>query len=1245
MALDPRRQISRLFSDAMARAPEARAAFLDGVCDGDDALRREIEALLQTATNAAPFLSHSPAAIAAPAAGGAGPNPIALQPDVILGKYRIQRQLGRGGMGTVFLAHDETLRRPTAIKVLQSTGDTTGVPRRVLWEARSASALNHPHICTVYEVGEAAGHAYIAMEYVDGRPLPELIAGRALPLDDAVRYAVQGADALAHAHDRGVLHCDFKAANALVSSNGRIKIVDFGLARRTEMASDETTAASIAGIGTAAGTPYAMAPEQIRGLTMDARTDLWALGVLLHEMLSGTRPFTGATIAELFSAILRDPPAALPPDTPDTLREIVQKCLTKDRDARYQRAADVRLLLESVASSLQRREPVPEISLPLGAPLPAHPLFSSTARESEFVGRLLELQEMQQAWTRAATGQRQVVLLGGEPGIGKTRLSVEFARREVGRGATVLMGRCDEDTLLPYQPFAEALGWYVRVCPERELRAQLNTIGGGGELGRMIPELLRRVPDLPTQPTMSAEGQRYRLFEAVSDFLAEASAARPLILVIDDLHWADKTTSLMLRHLMRASRPARLCIVATYREHELPRSHPLLADAGRQTAVRVSVGSLDRADISALITTVVGRQAPTHLVKLVAENTEGNPFFAGEMARHLTETGALDAGAASHGTSVPALSLPEGVKATIRQRLSRLSKDCQRALELAAVIGREFSIDLLEAAGDLSENQLLDAIDEGARAQLIVERTDRPGRFAFVHALIRETLYGDMTQLRRGRLHRRAGEAIERLSPGLANPPLADLALHFVHAASAATADKAIDYATRAGDRAADALAHEEAARLYAMALTSLELKEPDRDAAARRVDLHAARARAFGELGQWSLQKPEIEQALQHLEPQMIERRCELILELASALVWLNSLHEGRQLCREALELAERLERSDLAANAMGWLGVQQQLDGDLLGASDTHRRAIARGATAAAASFSFGPQVLYLAGKTPEALELAQQAAEMSRSSHDSTFIIWTRTHLGLALSSAGRYVEAHEAFEDARAFGRKYGVLPFLARATSMSAGFRLSVYDFTGAESLQEEARELAQRAPFPPAFVSAGIDLLLIAARRHTPGGVESLLEKTSAAAATMPGFHGWLWQLRLCQVRAELALARRAFATAIAEATDGIVQCRRRVRPKYEALGLITRARALDGIGRTHDAIADARNAVTVARAMADPALLLAALDALLSLDGDDRSAADAQQQIVRISTALPEETIRQRFFDSEVVSRVQGWT
>ncbi len=881
----------------------------------------------------------------------------------------------------------------------------------------------------------------------------------------------------------------------------------------------------------------------------------------------------------------------------------------------------------------------------LGIPLPPSLLATAVV---DFIGREAELGQMQDVWQRAKEGRHQLVLVAGEPGIGKTRLSLEFARSRAAEGTTVLMGYSDEENLVPYQPFVECLSWYFRHCPEADLRGQLAAISGG-ELAPFVPELRNRIPDLPSPLPMDAEGQRYRLFEAVAGMLAVASRARPMLLLFDDLHWADRPTLLLLRHVMRSASMASIAIVATYRESELDRTHPLaemLITLRRERAItRLALRGLKITQVKALVNSVVGPNAPSQLSQMVMDSTDGNPFFATEMLQHLKETGAIArvSGMTGRTIEIGDLGLSEGIKEVIGQRLSRLSDACNRLLSIASVIGREFDATLLEAIADLPGSEPLDAIEEATRAQLVSESQEVSGRFEFMHALIRETLYSELSSPRRVRLHRRVADAIERLTQNMPNPPLAELAYHFSQAASAGAVDKVVDYATRAGDRAADGLAHEQAVRLFDLALHSLELRPTGPETELRRVDLHTRRASSFGALGQWTLEVRELEAALHHLDPQHIERRCELVLALARAWFLLLDVRPVEQYATEALQLAERLQRADLAANAIAWLARCRQATGDLGAAIDMDRRAISRAPGVMTAAHTMGPLTLYLAGRSTEALTLAAVAADSARSSRDTTFIMYSLTHLGLNLAAVGRYAEATKVFHEARTFGRKYGAIPMLARATAMAAGLHLTLFDFEGAEALQSEACELARGVGFIPPIISAGIDSLLTFARLHDPGRAERLLEETAAAAASAAGWHQWLWQLRLTQARAELALAREAVDEAIVTATDCIEQSRARGRPKYEALGLITRARGLHALTRTRDAIADAKTAVSVADRTSDPAVLLLALDALIGLDGTDELATRARAVTDCIYDGLPNEVMRRCFTESEVMRRIRA--
>src|SRR3989338_7883314 len=271
-----------------------------------------------------------------------------------LGHYRIEAELGAGGMGVVYRARDTRLERSVALKFVgEQRAAEAGARDRLLREARAASSLNHPHICHIYEVGEAEGRAYIAMELVEGRPLSGLVPAEGLPIEGVLRYGAQIADALAHAHERGIVHRDLKSANVVITPEGRAKVLDFGLAQRLQpeqLAEATRSRASLTGEHTLAGTLHYIARELLRGEPADARSDLWALGVLLYEMAAGKLPFEGQTGFELSPAILREPPRTLGARVPAGLRAIIQRLLAKEPGQRYQRAGEVRAALEALQS-------------------------------------------------------------------------------------------------------------------------------------------------------------------------------------------------------------------------------------------------------------------------------------------------------------------------------------------------------------------------------------------------------------------------------------------------------------------------------------------------------------------------------------------------------------------------------------------------------------------------------------------------------------------------------------------------------------------------------------------------------------------------------------------------------------------------------------------------------------------------------------------------------------------------------
>jgi class 3 adenylate cyclase/tetratricopeptide (TPR) repeat protein len=461
-----------------------------------------------------------------------------------------------------------------------------------------------------------------------------------------------------------------------------------------------------------------------------------------------------------------------------------------------------------------------------------------------FVGRTGELEALQGAWRAAVAGQRSAVFIAGEPGIGKTRLAGHLAEAVHGEGAAVLYGRCDEDLGVPYHPFVEALSAYTAACPVDELRDQVGTLGG--EVARLVPLLAQRLPHLPEPMRAEPETERYRLLEAVAEFLAGISDSAPVLLVIDDLHWATKPSVLLLRHLLRLTSSCRLLLVGTYRDTDLSRAHPLaltLAELRTEPRVaRLSLGGLDPSETVAFVEAAAGHPLDDDgrgFAAALHTETEGNPFFAGEVLRHLREMGAVVEEGGRWRTTLPLaeLGIPEGVRDVVTRRLARLPSTAADVLTVAAVMGREFEVDVLVEASDAGPDDVLDALEHAEKARLVVEEPTRPGRYSFAHGLVRSTLVGELPSSRRLRLHRHIARILERRPD--ADGRLPELARHFGQAASLGDVDRAVDYARRAGHQARADLAFEEAAALYRQALSVME--RPGRLDAALRCDLEVA--------------------------------------------------------------------------------------------------------------------------------------------------------------------------------------------------------------------------------------------------------------------------------------------------------------------------------------------------------------------------------------------------------------------
>jgi hypothetical protein len=447
--------------------------------------------------------------------------------------------------------------------------------------------------------------------------------------------------------------------------------------------------------------------------------------------------------------------------------------------------------------------------------------------DEELAGRDVELHRLASVWKEASAGDRQVGLISGEQGIGKSRLAAEFSRRVHARGGAVLYGRCDEDAIVPYQPFVEALRPYVCAASASVLRERLH--GLEYDLGRVFPELLGRLPEAPSSIQSDPETERYRLFEAVASVLTGITVARPIVLVLDDLHWADKPTLQLLRHLVRGTPHAALLILACYLDVELEQDRglaDLFADLRRETSVTsVSLSGLSEADSGELLKSLAGRGLPRSLVRALHGETDGNPFFLEELARHLIETDAalLEPGNAQHVT-VDGLNLPERVREVVARRLRRMPSAVNDVLSIGAVVGTEFDAVLVGRAAEQPASAVLEVLDQATRAGLVHEHASQVGRYTFAHALIRQTLYAGLGTAQRAKLHARVGTAMEAVEGNIA---AAALAQHFTKALPFTEAKQAIEYTSQAGHEALADLAFEDAATHFERALQLLDEYAP----------------------------------------------------------------------------------------------------------------------------------------------------------------------------------------------------------------------------------------------------------------------------------------------------------------------------------------------------------------------------------------------------------------------------------
>jgi tetratricopeptide (TPR) repeat protein len=708
-----------------------------------------------------------------------------------LSHYQILEELGSGGMGVVHRALDTTLNRPVALKFLTDHGRDEGVDR-FLREARAASALNHPNIVTIHEIGEAETGRYFVMEWIDGVTL-RVWTREPRPFDAVLSVAQQVARALAAAHAAGIVHRDIKPENIMVRQDGYVKVLDFGLSQQFGAEEVETVAATRP--GTILGTFRYMSPEQSRGESAYAGSDIFSFGLVLYELVTGRHPFHADSTIGVLHGIQSG--IAVSPACQPALDALVLQMIEKDARLRPT-AADIVARLASMAT--------PEAAVP----------FTPQHRNS--VGRERERASLHAAFDAASRGAGQIVAVAGEPGIGKSTLVEDFLS-EIASPIWVARGRCSERLAgaEAHLPFLEALdsllehdraviklmsefapSWYMQIVP---------ISSEGSSTSRLLGET----------KTGSAE----RLMREMAAFVQELARHRPVVIFIDDLQWADVSTIDLIGYLAPKLARLRTLILVTYRPTDLSVSkHPFLrlkTDlAAHGTLQEVPVAFLTRQDIEQYVAQRLP-EAPAGLPALISKKTEGNPLFMVDLVRDLREHGAPADWMAEIERNIP-----ESLRGMIERKLEQLGEDARQFLRLAAVQGFQFdSAIIAEVLGrdPADVEEALQSLDRVYGLVRFEREQEFPNgvfslRYHFVHVLYQNALYASLPPSRRASWSGKVAAAVETAHGARKSTVAAELAFlyemardpwraseHFLAAAQVASSRFAIREAVALAQR------------------------------------------------------------------------------------------------------------------------------------------------------------------------------------------------------------------------------------------------------------------------------------------------------------------------------------------------------------------------------------------------------------------------------------------------------------
>ena len=762
------------------------------------------------------------------------------------GRYAVLKKLGEGGKGVVYKARDTVLNRVVAIKMLKSAVSEGEAYSRFLTEAQAVGKLNHPNIVSIHDIGKEDSKQFFVLEFVDGESLRNLMGtypeGKC-DVQVVLRIGMDVCGALQYAHSHEVLHRDIKPENVMITKDGMAKLMDFGLARILDQ--PRTTQEGII-----VGTVAYVAPENALGKGTDARSDLYSFGAVLYEALTGRPPFLGEDPVKVIFGHVHDypvPVGRLNPKVPLALADCVMRLLEKDPERRYQTATDLLKDLKGIA-----REFSEEILPPSVKPDARVSVYRPTAtREAPLIDRAEEMNAIREAIDRAFRGEGGLVFVNGEVGIGKTRLTREASAYAHLRGMKVLNGRYPAlfttNGIPPYVLWSEVIKGYVMTSTPEQVWRVIGLYPA--EVCKLVPEVKQKLVAIPQSSPISPEHERLRLFEAISQFITNISRDAPLLVILDDLQWADQSSLLLLHYLARGIQNEALLILCAYRDSDIDEKHPLspiLMELNRERLVQtITLKRMSSDEIFDMIKQILeGDDVPKEFCQLVYEKTKGNPFFVEEVIKSLKEELIIYREENRwKANNVSNIELPKSVKSVVKSRIERLDDECQNVLATASIVGERFSFEALREVVGINESKLYETMEKILKTGLIKENVILgEDVYFFADVMVRDVLYGEVSHLRRKRLHSSVGCALERVYGKKIEQHFGELAYHFLEAGNE---NKALDYFLKAGEKAEKIYAHDEAFSYLHHALELLGKKEES-------VEQEASTIEKLGDIKAW---------------------------------------------------------------------------------------------------------------------------------------------------------------------------------------------------------------------------------------------------------------------------------------------------------------------------------------------------------------------------------------------------------